>query len=167
MSGNTPPWPSLYNPGLEILHIDHRNATQAGGAYLYHAKGSHSILSFVHHWFSLQRSRYISVYAFLDAPLLHSHIPCLRFLCILEPQLSTLSTLLCTRQRHHPKCIVPTLPYSVRHSPSSIEAKGEGTTFPACLCAVSSLNVFDPERCWCCCGFGGTGVHSNGVVQGR
>lgn len=46
MSGNTPPWPSLYNPGLEILHIDHRNATQAGGAYLYHAKGASSILTF-------------------------------------------------------------------------------------------------------------------------
>ncbi|KAF9464910.1 hypothetical protein BDZ94DRAFT_451888 [Collybia nuda] len=29
MLRNTPPWPSLYNPGLEILHIDHRNATQA------------------------------------------------------------------------------------------------------------------------------------------
>lgn len=53
MSGNTPPWPSLYNPGLEILHIDHRNATQAGGAYLYHAKGASSILTFVHHWLTM------------------------------------------------------------------------------------------------------------------
>ncbi|GLB43220.1 hypothetical protein LshimejAT787_1301210 [Lyophyllum shimeji] len=32
-----PKWPSLYNPGLEILHIEHRNATQPGGAYLYRA----------------------------------------------------------------------------------------------------------------------------------
>lgn len=34
-----PPWPSLYDPGLEILHIQHRNATQAEGAYLHEAKG--------------------------------------------------------------------------------------------------------------------------------
>ncbi|KAF8074546.1 hypothetical protein FPV67DRAFT_1649727 [Lyophyllum atratum] len=32
-----PPWPSLYNPDLEILNIQHRNATQPGGSYLYQA----------------------------------------------------------------------------------------------------------------------------------
>ncbi|KAF5385805.1 hypothetical protein D9615_002194 [Tricholomella constricta] len=37
-TSRAPNWPSLYNPGLEILHIEHRNATQAGGAYLYHAR---------------------------------------------------------------------------------------------------------------------------------
>jgi hypothetical protein len=36
---NTPPWPSLYNPGLEILHIPHRRPIQPGGAYLYDANG--------------------------------------------------------------------------------------------------------------------------------
>lgn len=35
----TPPWPSLYNPGLEILHIEHNRPVQEGGAYLYHIKG--------------------------------------------------------------------------------------------------------------------------------
>ncbi|KAH0582408.1 hypothetical protein J132_03399 [Termitomyces sp. J132] len=37
MSNEAPPWPSLYNPGLEILHIQHRNATQHDGAYLHRA----------------------------------------------------------------------------------------------------------------------------------
>jgi len=35
----TPPWPSLYNPGLEILNIEHRQAVQSGGTYLYSADG--------------------------------------------------------------------------------------------------------------------------------
>ncbi|KAF8972705.1 hypothetical protein BDZ97DRAFT_1649965 [Flammula alnicola] len=43
----TPPWPSLYNPGLEILHIEHHPQTQPGGAYLYHAKGKRNHSSFV------------------------------------------------------------------------------------------------------------------------
>ena len=39
-SGKTPPWPSLYNPGLEILHIEHRPPTQKGAEYLYSASGA-------------------------------------------------------------------------------------------------------------------------------
>ncbi|KAG2011293.1 hypothetical protein CC2G_011434 [Coprinopsis cinerea AmutBmut pab1-1] len=36
MSTNTvPPWPSLYNPGLEILNVNNREPTQPGGFYLY------------------------------------------------------------------------------------------------------------------------------------
>ncbi|RDB15907.1 hypothetical protein Hypma_003563 [Hypsizygus marmoreus] len=33
-----PPWPGLYDPGLEILHIEHHNAIQPGASYLYHAR---------------------------------------------------------------------------------------------------------------------------------
>lgn len=43
MSSTTPSWPSLYNPGLEILHIDHDSPVQPGGAYLYRANGVHCI----------------------------------------------------------------------------------------------------------------------------
>ncbi|KIM44776.1 hypothetical protein M413DRAFT_442738, partial [Hebeloma cylindrosporum] len=48
MSRNeTPPWPSLYNPGLEILHIEHHPPTQPGGAYLYRAD---DIFRFTLYW---------------------------------------------------------------------------------------------------------------------
>jgi len=48
MSVNTtPPWPSLYNPALEIIHIEHHSPTQAGAAYLYHA---HDIFRFTLYW---------------------------------------------------------------------------------------------------------------------
>jgi len=39
MSTRVPSWPSLYNPGIEILHIEHRAPTQPQGAYLYRAEG--------------------------------------------------------------------------------------------------------------------------------
>jgi hypothetical protein len=35
-----PPWPSLYNPGLEIFHIDHRGPVQEGAYYLYNSYGA-------------------------------------------------------------------------------------------------------------------------------
>ena len=37
--GKVPSWPSLYNPGIEILHIEHHAPIQPQGAYLYRAKG--------------------------------------------------------------------------------------------------------------------------------
>ncbi|KIK07873.1 hypothetical protein K443DRAFT_673121 [Laccaria amethystina LaAM-08-1] len=43
----TPPWPSLYNPGLEILHIEHRPPTQKGAEYLYSAS---DIFRFTLYW---------------------------------------------------------------------------------------------------------------------
>jgi len=33
-----PSWPSLYDPGIEIVHIDHRAPTHPNAAYLYNAK---------------------------------------------------------------------------------------------------------------------------------
>lgn len=47
MSSTTPPWPSLYNPGLEITHIEHHSPTQQGGAYLYSAN---DIFRFTFYW---------------------------------------------------------------------------------------------------------------------
>ncbi|TFK39520.1 hypothetical protein BDQ12DRAFT_629521 [Crucibulum laeve] len=45
--GHTPSWPSLYNPGREILHIEHKPPTQPGGAYLYHAS---DVFRFTLYW---------------------------------------------------------------------------------------------------------------------
>ncbi|KAF8799263.1 hypothetical protein BYT27DRAFT_7121330 [Phlegmacium glaucopus] len=42
-----PSWPSLYNPGIEILHIEHHAPTHVDGAYLYHAK---DIFRFTLYW---------------------------------------------------------------------------------------------------------------------
>ena len=36
----TPPWPSLYNLGIEILHVEHQSPTNPEGAYLYRASGT-------------------------------------------------------------------------------------------------------------------------------
>ncbi|KAF9525110.1 hypothetical protein CPB83DRAFT_819013 [Crepidotus variabilis] len=36
-SNTTPSWPSLYNPGVEILHITHHPPTNPRGSYLYRA----------------------------------------------------------------------------------------------------------------------------------
>ncbi|KAF7371119.1 hypothetical protein MSAN_00747000 [Mycena sanguinolenta] len=36
LSENDPPWPSLYDPGIELLNIPHHEAVQLGGAYLTH-----------------------------------------------------------------------------------------------------------------------------------
>ncbi|KAF8998102.1 hypothetical protein BDQ17DRAFT_1544121 [Cyathus striatus] len=38
MASKQPSWPSLYNPGLEILHLAHRDAIQPEGHYLHRAK---------------------------------------------------------------------------------------------------------------------------------
>jgi len=43
----TPPWPSLYNPGVEILHIEHHKPIQVSAAYLYRVK---DIFRFTLYW---------------------------------------------------------------------------------------------------------------------
>jgi len=42
-----PSWPSLYDPGVEILNIEHHAPTQPEGAYLYHAT---DIFKFTLYW---------------------------------------------------------------------------------------------------------------------
>ncbi|KAJ7777146.1 hypothetical protein B0H16DRAFT_1360819 [Mycena metata] len=36
LSGTVPSWPSLYDPGIELLRITHNDPVQPGGAYLSH-----------------------------------------------------------------------------------------------------------------------------------
>ncbi|KAK7031701.1 hypothetical protein R3P38DRAFT_2925227 [Favolaschia claudopus] len=47
VSGETPSWPSLYDPGLELLHITNRDPVQPGGSYLTHAS---DIFLFTLYW---------------------------------------------------------------------------------------------------------------------
>ncbi|TEB33038.1 hypothetical protein FA13DRAFT_1790106 [Coprinellus micaceus] len=47
MAPETPRWPSLYNPGLEVLNVEHRPPTQPGGYYLYHAR---DVFRFTFYW---------------------------------------------------------------------------------------------------------------------
>ncbi|KIY69603.1 hypothetical protein CYLTODRAFT_452474 [Cylindrobasidium torrendii FP15055 ss-10] len=47
LSPEGPSWPSLYNPGLELLNIDHREPEQPGGVYL-HEYGE--IFAFTFYW---------------------------------------------------------------------------------------------------------------------
>ncbi|KAH9479792.1 hypothetical protein JR316_0008387 [Psilocybe cubensis] len=46
-TNTTPSWPSLYNPGREIIHIEHNEPIQPGGAYLYNAN---DIFRFTLYW---------------------------------------------------------------------------------------------------------------------
>ncbi|PPR07815.1 hypothetical protein CVT24_002895 [Panaeolus cyanescens] len=48
MSTTTPPWPSLYSPGLEVLHIQHNSPVQPGAFYLYNANvcGSYAFFNY-------------------------------------------------------------------------------------------------------------------------
>ncbi|TFK73735.1 hypothetical protein BDN72DRAFT_893698 [Pluteus cervinus] len=43
----TPSWPSLYSPGIEILHIEHRDPIQPGAFYL---KTAHDTFVFTLYW---------------------------------------------------------------------------------------------------------------------
>ncbi|TFK23216.1 hypothetical protein FA15DRAFT_621211 [Coprinopsis marcescibilis] len=60
----TPGWPSLYNPGLEILNIEHSEPTQPGGAYLQHPS---DVFRFTLYWtliFNTPLSFICGAYAF-------------------------------------------------------------------------------------------------------
>ncbi|KAJ7261887.1 hypothetical protein C8J57DRAFT_1450832 [Mycena rebaudengoi] len=46
-SDETPSWPSLYNPGIELLHIPHHEPVQLGGAYLTHPR---DVFRFTLYW---------------------------------------------------------------------------------------------------------------------
>jgi hypothetical protein len=43
MTSKPPSWPSLYDPGVEVIHIPHQSAIQQEGFYLYRAIGSYPI----------------------------------------------------------------------------------------------------------------------------
>ncbi|KAF9482596.1 hypothetical protein BDN70DRAFT_407885 [Pholiota conissans] len=43
----TPSWPSLYNPAVEILHIEHNEPVQEEGTYLYRAE---DVFKFTLYW---------------------------------------------------------------------------------------------------------------------
>lgn len=47
MAQRTPTWPSLYNPGLEVLNIQHRPPIQPGGSYLYNGN---DVFRFTFYW---------------------------------------------------------------------------------------------------------------------
>lgn len=89
MSSEAPPWPSLYNPGLEILHIQHRNATQYGGAYLHRARGGCSTVDYatgINHllFLFLLFARRVPIYPILDTYPLHTPFPLMWTFCFLE-----------------------------------------------------------------------------------
>ncbi|KXN87683.1 hypothetical protein AN958_08320 [Leucoagaricus sp. SymC.cos] len=77
MSSTTPSWPSLYNPGLEILHIEHHAAVQPGGAYLYRAD---DIFRFTFYWTLIFYTPFFfacGLYAFFNyaIPPNRAHVP--------------------------------------------------------------------------------------------
>lgn len=93
-----PPWPSLYNPGVEVLHIQHQPAVQPRGKYLYQADGMYILRTFLQ---VFTFYRYLSFHVILDNNILHPTLPDLRLLCILELCISTVSS--CLRAYDHDK----------------------------------------------------------------
>ncbi|KAF8880158.1 hypothetical protein BD779DRAFT_1446457 [Infundibulicybe gibba] len=72
-----PSWPSLYDPGIEILHIMHRAPVQPGGAYLYHSPGTH-VFRFTLYWTLIFYTPIFLVcgtYAFLNLTFPPSPLP--------------------------------------------------------------------------------------------
>ena len=83
-------WPALYDPGVEIIHIQHNSAIQPEGRYLHHANGSSSTTPLLQKTVAdtlLLTRRCIPLHVILDACFLHTHIYPLRELRILEPKL--------------------------------------------------------------------------------
>lgn len=81
-TNSTPSWPSLYNPGIEILHIEHQPPTNPRGAYLYHANGMrYDILIYNS---LIKKYRHFSIYTLLDVDVLYPSLFGLRILRFLE-----------------------------------------------------------------------------------
>ena len=84
-STTVPSWPSLYNPGIEILHIEHNAPIQPQGAYLYRAKGGvitqKTCVDLAHKYFYKRR---FPIYVILDSNLLYPAFLVLWIVCLLE-----------------------------------------------------------------------------------
>jgi hypothetical protein len=87
----TPSWPSLYNPSIDYLHIEHRDPVQPGGAYLYHARGKHLRLMLQAQTtnYLLFIPRRLPLHVILDPHHLHPRFPRLRDLRLPKPNLPT------------------------------------------------------------------------------
>ncbi|KAJ7164693.1 hypothetical protein C8R43DRAFT_918526 [Mycena crocata] len=77
-SGTTPSWPSLYPPGIELLHIPHHDPVQPGGAYLTHPV---DVFRFTLYWTLIWYTPiflFCGLYAFFNLtfpPSRHSKLP--------------------------------------------------------------------------------------------
>ncbi|KAJ7036575.1 hypothetical protein C8F04DRAFT_1257803 [Mycena alexandri] len=66
LSGTVPSWPSLYDPGIELLRITHNDPVQPGGAYLTHPL---DIFRFTLYWnlvFYIPIFLFCGLYAFFN-----------------------------------------------------------------------------------------------------
>jgi len=66
MSHQTPPWPSLYDLSVELVHIAHRDPIQPGGRYLH---DPHEIFLFTLYWNLILHApifAFCGLYAFLN-----------------------------------------------------------------------------------------------------
>jgi hypothetical protein len=77
-------WPSLYHPGLEILHIPHRDPVQPGAHYLYNFSGEFLPLPTAVVALCPRRPtpRRVPIHAVLELHIPHAHIPVLCALCL-------------------------------------------------------------------------------------
>lgn len=103
---DVPPWPSLYNPGLEILNIQHNDPVRPGAHYLYRATGRKSVSAPYHRssdWFY----RCFPIYSLLDPNILPPIIRSMRVLCLLELCIPSIKKELVPR-KDVPPTLVPT-----------------------------------------------------------
>ena len=89
-----PSWPSLYDPGIEILHIEHHAPIQPEGAYLFRAKGG--VTQYLC-WTSLIKKTSLSkrrfpIHIVLDFNLLYPNFLALWIICFLELRFSSITS---------------------------------------------------------------------------
>jgi hypothetical protein len=91
VNDTVPPWPSLYNPGLEILQIQHQPPSSlAVNIFIMQMVGILFLYPFKYFTFR----RCLPFHVILDNNFLHPTLPDLRLLCILELCIPTFSSYL-------------------------------------------------------------------------
>ena len=157
-----PSWPSLYNPGIEILHIEHHAPIQPQGAYLYRAEGEvypNSVVQLI-----TPHKRHFPIHVVLDFNLLYPGLPVLRILCLLELCVPSIS--LPPEFSQNPRFNIPAFSHGSGITDTTSEtSKAKGTTIKGDVRYHSLDDISRPRRSWCRCGIRCVGLRSRGLVQ--
>lgn len=168
-----PSWPSLYNPGIEILHIEHHDPTHPKGAYLYHAKGNQPPIVLMSQRRKKKKkadalhNRHFPIHAVLDFNLLYPYLLVLRVVCLLELRISSITSPpnLSNLPRFNISAFNLCFKYTDAIDPTPKASKTKRTTIKSGICCHSLDDLPHPGRGWCCRGFGHIRLRRSRLVQ--